>query len=138
MIELFLAAAAGLLSGLVVGGFAHRARYRAWSAERDLLKSQIDDDEDGITDIDFDEIVETTLRNRAMGVEPIGLAALIVARRESAPSGIDRSSNDFWKSGLVESTYGDLVLPLDRCDCQFCKIAHNKPGPNLYIIPRGK
>jgi hypothetical protein len=145
MIEIFLAAVAGLLSGLTVGGLVHRARYRAWNAERALLKAQIEDDE-GITDIDFDEIVETTLRNRAMGVEPIGLAALLVRRSEMQPSGIDQSSNRFWNSGLNDGltpvTYGDLVKPLNRCDCAYCneRAIRNELEKKtvLHIVPRGK
>jgi hypothetical protein len=149
MIEIFLAAMAGLLSGLTVGGFVHRARYRAWNAERDLLKSQIEDDE-GISDIDFNEIVETTLRNRAMGVEPIGLAALLVRRSESMPSGIDRTASEFCSRGAAEPTYGDLVPPLargvpDQCDCSYCREFNERAIRNelekktmLHIVPRGK
>jgi hypothetical protein len=146
MIEIFLAAMAGLLSGLTVGGFVHRARYRAWNAERALLKAQIEDDE-GISDIDFNEIVETALRNRAMGVEPIGLAALVVRMREAGelPAGIDRAPSEFWNSGfndgLMPVTYGDLVPPLDwepddKCNCQFCDGERRRR--RLTVIPGGK
>lgn len=142
MLEILLATAAGLLSGLAVGAFVHRARYRAWSAERALLKSQIEDDE-GLSDIDFDELVETTLRNRAMGVEPMGLAAIAVKMREAAGiSGIDRSNNIGWNRPV---TYGDYVPrlvspydwePDDTCDCQLCDGARRRR--NYAIISGGK
>jgi hypothetical protein len=123
MIEYIIVAGAGVLAGLAAGGFVHRARYRAWSAERELLKSQIDDESDGLSDIDLDEIVETAIRNRAMGVEPVGLVALLVERYEAGDlplGGIDRSSNDFWNSGIAGG--GDMLdgVPADNCNCQFC------------------
>lgn len=143
-IGMFLSAAAGVLAGLAISWFLHRARYRAWTFQRDLLKAQIDDIEsqldarDSEVDISFDEIVESALRNRAMGVEPIGLAAYLIERRERGISGIDRASNPFWVNATAEPvTYGDLVPPIgDECKCKSCR--DRRETGKFRSIPGGK